>query len=257
MTKTRQKLHFPLLPQNCTLSFHIMHHIPAHTKLKVTLLLFFFLYLLSKIASASRVAPDFQLFFVLLFVLVSCDFFVRNCLGLERQTCFSPQAVAALAPPKPGFGSHGSCLRQPANPWTCQQNPKLAPIWFVCQFRSAVASALGGRPVFLLVTQDLGPWGVVSANLGIFVPKPSFIYNLFLPIMIWDEKEKHFHCNLVSRRLGVMRQLVPDEYCRGHHSRIIYIKAFLQYITYYTVIRLQGPRKVKLTIMLIFSCWQR
>ena len=236
MTKARQKLHFPLLPQNCTLSFHIMHHIPAHTKLKVTLLLFFSNIFWPKMPQPRALHLIFScVLFYILFVLVFCDLFVRNCLGLERQTCFSPQALAALAPPKPGFGSHGSCLRQPANPWTCQQNAKLAPIWFVCQFRSAVASALGGRPVFLLVTQDLGPWGVVSANLGIFVPKPSFIYDLFLPIMIWDEKEKHFHCNLVSRRLGVMRQLVPDEYCRGHHSRIIYIKVFLQYITYYTL----------------------
>ena len=70
-------------------------------------------------------------------------------------------------------------------------------------------------------------------------------------------RKTHFHCNLVSRRLGVMRQLVPDEYCRGHHSRIIYIKVFLQYITYYTVIRLQGSPKLKLTITLIFWCWQR
>ena len=132
--------------------------------------------------------------------------------------------------PRPFPGGLGSGPGLSRTPKLAPSQPKLAPIWFVCQFRSAVASALGGRPVFLLVTQDLGPWGVVSANLGIFVPRPSFIYNLFLPIMIWDEKEKHFHCNLVSRRLGVMRQLVPDEYCRGHHSRIIYIKVFLQYI---------------------------
>ena len=50
-----------------------------------------------------------------------------------------------------------------------------------------------------------------------------------------------------------MRQLVPDEYCRGHHSRIIYIKVFLQYITYYTVIRLQDLQKVILTIVLYFD----
>ena len=139
-----------------------MHHIPAHTKLKVTLILFFSNIFCPKLPQARALHLIFScVLFYILFVLVFCDLFVRNCLGLERQTCFSPQALEALAPPKPGFGSHGSCLRQPANPWTCQQNAKSAPIWFVCQFRSAVASALGGRPVFFLSPKIWVP-GVLS-----------------------------------------------------------------------------------------------
>ena len=148
-----------------------MHHIPAHTNLKVTLLLFFSNIFCPKLPQARALHLIFScVLFYIFFVLVFCDLFVRNCLGLERQTCFSPQALAALAPPKPGFGSHGSCLRQPANPWTCQQNAKLAPIWFVCQFRSAFTLSgslgLGRQTCFSSCDPRFGSLGCCLSQLG-------------------------------------------------------------------------------------------
>ena len=124
MTKTREKLHFPffrkIAPPLFISCIIFQRTQSSRSRFFYSFLIFFGQNCLSLVR--------FTWFAFLLFVLVFCDLFVRNCLGLERQTCFSPQALAALAPPKPGFGSHGSCLRQPANPWTCQQNPKLAPI---------------------------------------------------------------------------------------------------------------------------------
>ena len=239
MTKTRQKLHFPPFFRKIAALLFISCIIFQRTQ--SSRLPFFYSFLISSVQNRLRLerCTWFSVVFCFTYYLFS---FSATCLSVIA-LALSVRPVFPLKPwqrwhlPSQDLDPMGLVSDNLQTPWTCQQNAKLAPIWFVCQFRSAVASALGGRPVFLLVTQDLGPWGVVSANLGIFVPKPSFIYDLFLPIMIWNEKEKHFHCNLVSRRLGVMRQLVPDEYCRGHHSRIIYIKVFLQYITYYTVIR--------------------
>ena len=146
-----------------------MHHIPAHTKLKVTLLLFFsniFFPKLPQPESASSVAPDFQLCFVLLFVLVFGDLFVRNCLGLERQTCFSPQALAALAPPKPGFGSHGSCLRQPANPLDMPAERQVGSNLVCLPIPLGCSLGLGRQTCFSSCDPRFGSLGCCLSQLG-------------------------------------------------------------------------------------------
>ena len=144
-----------------------MHHIPAHTKLKVTLLLFFSNIFCPKSPQARALHLIFScVLFYILFVFVFCDLFVRNCLGLERQTCFSPQALAALAPPKPGFGSHGSCLRQPANPLDMPAERQVGSNLVCLPIPLGCSLGLGRQTCFSSCDPRFGSLGCCLSQLG-------------------------------------------------------------------------------------------
>ena len=105
--------------QNCSPSFHIMHHIPARTKLKVTLLLFFFNIFWPKLPQPRA-----------LHLIFSCVLFY--CLFWFSATCLS--VIASALSVRPVF---------PLKPWQRWHLPSqdLSPMGLVSDYLQTLGHA--------------------------------------------------------------------------------------------------------------------